>query len=1071
MKKWLQNIFIAAILLVSCIVVAQQNVSTFKQLTIDDGLSQNSVNCIHQDKHGFMWFGTQDGLNRFDGYSFKQFRTRKDHSNSLSNNYIWDIYEDENSILWIATFGGGLNSLNLVTGEINSFKPIPDNPMSFPSSRLFSITESPTGILWIGSNEGLIRFDKTTKQSQLFLSEKTPDNRLKDNYIGIVSIDNEGHLWLRSDLGLTFFNTKSNTADYFRKSPFSNDFDLGDIYDIKNIDGRMFIACDAGLVEINPKAKTDKLLLDASKTQIEGRTPIFKKITPLENHRYAIGTNRGFIIFDSTNGKSIIHQNEAADEKSLSHNNVLSTFRSKDGVIWIGTRNGLNKIETEKPDFTHIRHVPGKIGLSSKNVNSFIEENDSLIWVGTTDGLNLYDRNNNTFQVFRKDENQKNQLRTNYILCLFKDSKGGKWVGTKGNGFYKIEKAVNGNFEFTQMQPNIENATTTSVHYITEDNDGSLWLGTGGRGLWKYNTTDNNVKRYRTSKDGTGPNHPYVFTILQDSYKNIWLGTPTGGLNLFNPETEEFAYFQNNTANKHSLSNDIVLSLYEDYQHTLWIGTNGGLNKLIPKLEENMFAKLNSEVMIETDSLFTNFGQEQGFPNDVIYGMLEDEHRNLWITTNHGLVAFDIREEQVMKKFDVSHGLQNNEFNQNGYYKDKQGQFYFGGVAGFNICHPDSIRGNRYLPPVVLTRLSLHNEPVTVGKNQNQANFNLTKDLPYLDAIELSWKHDVITFDFTTLSYMSPEKNKYSYMLDGFNEDWVQAGNGRTATYTNLDSGDYIFKVKASNSSEIWNEDGANLSIRISTPPWLSWYAYTSYILLISLLIYLFLRYRIHQATQKIKVQSQIEIARTQEREAFRKRSSRDFHDEAGTRITRIALITELAKLKSQDNEDLNEYLTQIDENLQELNNGMRDFIWALDPSKDNAYDTLIRFTEFAGKFCEYGEIQFKSDDIVTGLKEVTLNMSERRHLLLILKEALNNSIKHGKPTTISFNISLVPGKLNLGLQDNGCGFKVLSSTSGNGLNNIRERAKALNAELNITSEESKGTLIQLLIETTQLGN
>ena len=1052
-------------------IYAQQYTTIFKHLTIDDGLSQNSINCIYQDKNGFMWIGTQDGLNRYDGYNFIQYRNERSNDKSISNNYIWNLYEDESNVLWIATFGGGLNSLNLRTGEINRFEVKPNDANSFPSNRLFSITEYPKGTLWIGSNEGLIKFDKKTKESTLFLSQKTADNALKDNYIGVVALAENGFLWLRSDEGLTRFNTKTNKADYFKKAPYSNAFDLGEIYDIKNKGETLLIACRAGLLEIDPIHKTDKLLVSAEAIKIDNRAPLFQKILSLQNNRYVIGTNAGLLIFDKKTNKTYRFQNEATDEKSLSHNNILSLLKSKDGILWIGTRNGLNKIENENPDFIHVRKIIGRNGLSNKNVNSFIEENDSLVWVGTTDGLNLYNKKSNTFRVFRKNNTNQHALKTNYILCLFKDSKGNKWIGTRRNGFYKIEGSVNTTFQFKNMEFLDAQLTTTSVHFITEDKDGVLWLGTGGKGLWKFNPKNNALKKYLTAKDGTGPSHPYIFTILQDSFNNFWLGTPTGGLNIFNPETEQFIYFQNNPENQFSISNDIILSLYEDHQQNLWIATNKGLNKLIPKLEKNMFDRFVSNTTQKKDSLFVNFGQEEGFPNEVIYGMLEDAHQNLWISTNKGLVVFDINKEVATKTYDVSHGIQNNEFNQNGYFKGKNGQFYFGGINGFNIFNPDKVTGNKYIPPVVITNLSLLNEPVKVGVKTTSENFVLEEEIYNLEQLSLSWKHDVITFDFAALSYISPEKNNFSYMLEGFNEDWINVGNTHTATYTNLDSGDYIFKVRASNNSNVWNDAGTSLKINISTPPWRSWYAYLLYALFISTILYLIILYRINQATRKLKVQTQIEKARVEEREEFRKRSSQDFHDEAGNKITRISLITELAKRSSKENKEVVSYLEKIEENVQDLNSGMRDFIWALDPSNDNLYETIARFGDFAGKFCEFGGVQFKMNKIPKELKKTNFNMSQRRHLLFILKEALNNTLKYSKSKLVELKVNCNTTNLKISLKDDGCGFNIADVLKGNGLKNMEERAKEIGAKFQILSDKKTGTEIVLELEITQTGN
>ncbi len=1050
-----------------CNTIAQQNILTFKNLSIDNGLSQNTINCIHQDKYGFMWFGTQDGLNRYDGYTFIQYRNERDNINSLSNNYIWDIYEDDEGILWIATFGGGLNKINPLTGEITCFKFNPDDSTSFPSNRLFSITESPKGILWIGGNEGLIRFNKKTLSSKIFFAQKNLDNVYKDNYVGIVTADESGNVWFRCDSGLTMINTKSLQVKYFRKSPYSNSIELGNVSDIKHINDVLLVTCSAGLLEINPKLKTDKLLLTSSTIRVDDQTPDFLRVLLLSNHHYAIGTNMGLILFDKLTDRISIYQNDPEDVQSISHNKVFSLFQSNDKVIWIGTQNGLNQIESETPDFIHIRNIRGKNGLSSKEVKCFIEDRDSLLWIGTTGGLNLYNLRSGVFKVFRSNGKNTYPMFSNYILCLFKDSKGNKWMGTKGGGFYKIENDKNSEVKITRVSPFNDAARGVSVHYITEDNAGFLWIGTGGAGLWKYNPSDNTVKKYFTAKDGTGPSHPYVYTILNDSYGNLWIGTPTGGLNLFNPQSEKFIYFQNKQENPNSISNNIILSLHEDKQSNLWIGTAGGLNKLIPKLGKNIFQKLSS---VHSDSLFQSYSEPQGFPNDVIYGMLEDEHGKLWTTTNSGIAVFDMNEAYVIRTFDVSDGLQSNEFNQNGFFKNKDGLFFFGGINGFNICHPDSIKGNQFIPPIVLTRLSLFNEPVKVGSDSLKK-FFLEKELHSIDEISLSWQQDVITFEFAALSYINPDKNQYSYMLEGFDKDWVQAGNIRSATYTNLDPGKYIFKVRASNSSGIWNQAGTALKIYISTPPWVSWYAYLFYAAIFISILVAYIQFRIKMATRELETQSKIEWARIEEREEVRKKSSADFHDEAGNRLTKISLFTELAKSESYLHPSLREYLNKIEENTKELSSGMRDFIWVLDPAKDSLYDTISRLKDFGNSMFDLTEIRFNVYGLMDEMKNIVLAMEARRALILIFKEAMNNCVKYSQAKNVELTCISGINFLEIMLKDDGKGFDILGNSNGYGINNMKNRAKKINYDLEIISGINKGTLIKLKMNIPHMSN
>jgi signal transduction histidine kinase len=702
-----------------------------------------------------------------------------------------------------------------------------------------------------------------------------------------------------------------------------------------------------------------------------------------------------------------------------------------------------------------------------------MEQNDSLLWIGTTDGLNLYNKNSNTFKVFRKEDNPTNGLSSNYILCLYEDSKGNNWIGTRGGGFYIIENKSHGKIEFRQIQPVNDTLPFVTIHSIAESKDGIIWVGTGGAGLWKYKPSNNSVKKYTTKKDGTGLSHPYVFTILEDSFGNLWLGTPSGGVNLFDPETERFLYFQNNPENGYSINNDIILTLYENHQNELWIGTNDGLARLIPKLHKNIFQELSASLAQGKDSLFVNFGQDEGFPNSVMYGILENKNQHLWISTNKGLAEFDMSSRQVVNTFDVSDGLQSNEFNQNAYYKSHGNRFYFGGVNGFNIFHPDSVTGNSFIPPVVLTNFSIFNKTVKVGSDATGGEFHLEKAIHLMDEIDLSWKHYVIIFEFAALSYISPEKNKFSYMLEGFDKQWVEAGASRTATYTHLDPGSYVFKVRASNNSGVWNEKGTDLIINISTPPWLSWYAYLVYLLLFFTAIFIFIRFRINRATRGIKIQAQIEKAREHEREEFRKKSAADFHDEAGNKITKITLFTEMARTEIDNKLQLENYLNKIQHNITQLSSGMRDFLWVMDPQHDTLFETITRMKDVGDSMLTELGVRFTIDGMNESFRDIILPMNTRRDILLIFKEAINNCAKYARSSEVVLKASVAGHTVTISLLDNGIGFDTSKDRKKNnyGLNIMHERAKKIGAELDIKSQINKGTSISLKLNMPQMGN
>ncbi|WP_334114096.1 ligand-binding sensor domain-containing protein, partial [Paucihalobacter sp.] len=442
--------------------IAQSPDVVFSHLSVKDGLSQNSVTAILQDSKGFMWFGTHDGLNKYDGTGFKTYRQERNNLNSISNNYIWDLYEDANGVLWIATFGGGLNSLDLKTGVIKRFTKLPNDPNSFPSNRIFSIYEDIEGILWIGANEGLIRFDKNKKTSQLYLSTISPEGVLQDNYTGIVSADGKGNLWLRTDNGLTHFNTQTFEPTYHTHSPFSNAIQLGDIYDIKWHNEKLLVGCNAGLLEIDISNNTDKMLLASSEVSPLNTAVSFQKIHPINTHQFYIGTHSGLLFFDSKKNSYYLYQNIREDEKSLVHNHVLSLTQSNDGVVWVGTRNGIGKIEYAEPDFIHYRNFSLPNALSEKNINSFVETKDNLLWIGSTSGLNLYDKGKNAFVDISAI---RSQMNSDYILHISKDRKENIWIATRTGGFYRIDPQHN----IKKINPNNKDCSTARVHIITED--------------------------------------------------------------------------------------------------------------------------------------------------------------------------------------------------------------------------------------------------------------------------------------------------------------------------------------------------------------------------------------------------------------------------------------------------------------------------------------------------------------------------------------------------------------------------------------------------------------------------
>lgn len=1049
----------------------------FTRLGTNEGLSQNSINCIHQDKIGFMWFGTQDGLNKYDGFEFKIYRHHAGNKNSLSNNYVWSIYEDKDGIFWIGTFGGGLNRFDPATETFTNYIENPGNEASISDDKVFSITEYPEGILWVATDRGFNKFDKKANRFTRFLNKSSSTNSKKLNHINHLAAFENGEVWLIENQTLTCFNTVSEAVTYYSTPPLNPDIKLGGVYKLSKEGKDLLVSCEAGLLKIDINSRIETLIFNARESSFESLksgSVFFSARHDAKNDLYWINTSQGLILFDKKKNFFYLFRNDGNDSKSLSHNNVLSTYVSSSGIVWVGTRNGLNRIDRLRNNFTLIQcNRNSENTLSQRNVEAIIKDNRGNVWIGTPDGLNVYNPQTKRITIIKNSLQRTGTANLNYILSLYNDSKGTIWAGTRGGGLVNITLPSDDNYEGVQIKNFIqkkENPGPRTIHYIFEDKNKIIWLGTGGEGLAKYDPKNETFKFFPPNLEGTGPSHPYIFCILEDSKNNFWLGTASGGLNLFDKQTERFSYIKNGKDDPESLSNDMVLSILETRGNNLWIGTAGGLNKLNIPLEENLFSKSVKDTNYIS---FKVYGMNQGLPNEIIYGILEDNKGLLWFSTNKGLVKFAPGSESpVLKIYNVFDGIQANEFNQNGYYKSNNGEMFFGGIDGMNIFYPDSIATNTFVPPVVLTDFKLFNKQVPLPVNTNDSDvFSLPELIQYCKEIELPYDKNMISFKYSALNFTDPQKNLYKYKMEGFDNEWINAGDKREVTYTNLDPGKYIFRVKGSNNDGVWNEKGAQIQLNILAPPWKTWYAYTIYTGLFFTGIFLFVRYKINSARKEMLQQKKIEFAKLEEREAFRKKSSADFHDEAGNKITKISLFTELAKRESEKNDVVKNYLQKIDENTKELSSGMRDFIWALDPSRDSLTDTLNRIEDFGNSIFNYNNTNFSITGMNDEMNNVSLSMDSRRAIILIFKEAINNIAKHAETTNVELNVKLAGEDLRITLSDDGCGFITKGEVKGFGLNNMKERAAKINSKLEITSSPGIGTKVSFISNITRLGN
>ena len=802
-------------------IYANQPEIEFKHLKVRDGLSQSWVKSMCQDRYGFMWFGTNEGLNKYDGYTFTVYKNNPEDEHSISNSGIESIYEDKSGNLWVGT----QNGLNLYDREKDEFNLI----TKFTRRRIPDLLGLEDGRIFMASrNHGLFLYNPKNDSVISFMPEQNNPDKIGSNDITSIVMDNSGNIWIGSADGLNLLDTLTYKFTNFKnnKNGIDNNSIRSLLLDSKN---RLWIGTESGLsfFKFNKDNPEKSYFIDYKnnpKDQISISAGPVLALTEDEDGYLWIGTeNGGISIIDLNSFKEdncvfYRYENNSDDNTSLSHNSIYSLYEDRNGSMWAGTfGDGISMRNKLTRKFKHYKNNPHEPNsLNSNFVNVLLDDNDYL-WIGTDNGLNLFDKKNKTFKHFVHNTDNNKSIGSDGIWALEKDSKGNIWVGTWAGGLNLLNRK-NNTFTRYMHDPNDNTSIgSNNMFGIIEDQDGNLWIGTMGGGLNLFDRKNKTFKKHLQNDPGSGNiADNWVRTVYETSYGEIWLSSSIT-VELFDKKSEKFTHFSLDRDNPKSISYDGANTFFEDSKRNLWIGTIGGLN-----------------VFNRKDSTFSHYTQEHGLPNNCINGILEDDHGNLWISTNKGISKFingiNRPENPTFKNYDVGDGLQGDEFRPRSYCKDKQGRMYFGGKNGFNVFHPDSLTENTYIPPVTITRFLLFNKNVKIGTKDSP----LKKHINLTEKVVLSYKHTTIGLEYAALNFIVPEKNQYAIMLEGFDKEWNYVGNKREVTYTNLDPGVYTFRVKASNNDGIWNKEGASLKIIITPPIWkTAWFRLTLIILII----------------------------------------------------------------------------------------------------------------------------------------------------------------------------------------------------------------------------------------------
>jgi len=792
----------------------------FSHLSLADGLSEATVWSLTQDSQGFMWFATSNGLNKYDGYTFTVYKHDPDNPNSLSHNNLNRMLEDHTGALWVATWGGGLNKFDRESEQFTRYQHDPDDPYTLSGDAVPAIYEDSMGTLWVGTfTGGLSQFDAQTEQFTHYQHDPDDPHTLSDNAVRVIYEDKAGTLWIGTfGGGLNRFDRQTGKFTRYQHDPDEpSTLSHNRIWSIlEDQAGAFWIGSRGGGLN-----KLDRETGEFTHYQHDADDPsslsddeIFALYEDQEG-RFWVATNGGLDRFDRQTGNFTHAQHDPNDPDRLSINTLQSIIEDEAGALWIGTYNGgVNILDEGARKFPLYQHKPNNPNsLSSNGIRTIYEDQAGIVWIGSDSGLNRFDRQTGEFTRYLADPDALQGLNDEFVNAIVEDQVGNLWVGTIEGGLNKLDRESG---QFTHYEHDPDNPNSLSGNYIKSlyvDQSGMIWVGTFSTGLNRFDPQTEQFTRYDYEPDNpAGLSDPSVLAIHQDQAGMLWFGTWGGGLDKFDPQSERFTVYQHDPDKANSLSNNSIFSIYEEPDGSLWLATEGGLNKF--------------DAQSET---FSHYRQKDGLPSDTIQGILPDEEGNLWLTTSEGLSKFNPATE-TFRTYDARDGLQSNQFSAGASYRSQTGELMVGGAEGLNIFDPQAITDNPHLPPVVMSDFQIFNQPVEIAEEGSplQKHINATEELT------LSYEQSVFSFEFAALSYRLPEKNQYAYQMEGVDPDWNYVDSKRRfATYTNLDAGEYTFKVKASNNDGIWNEEGKAIKIIITPPWWETWWFRTTIGLLV----------------------------------------------------------------------------------------------------------------------------------------------------------------------------------------------------------------------------------------------
>ena len=998
--------------------IAQPSPLTFQHYNHEDGLNA-PVTKIAKDSLGFLWLGTMDGLTRFDGKNFINFRNIPGDTHSLSNNIINDLTVDRENRIWAAT-NGGLCYFDFSNGSFSQIA-FQNKLEDIDRYRVHAVTQSPDGNIWFASRSSIhILRSNTTAESY-----RLPDP--EGLTIRCLYVDPEGQVWIGTNKGMYVFLIKTKTFIHDDvATPFSLEKGLTvTVHPILPFHGDtvLFGSWYGGLQKavISKGHIISKFCPDTKATN--PRKHVIKGVYPAGQEKWWIGSfGNGLSLYDDQRQTFSEHyHHDPGNPQSLGDDYIQDVYSDPSGILWIGTTAGLDKFDPYTQQFTSVP-IPVSAGEFSvyRLPSSFTQDRDDPDWLWITvpgAGLYHYHMALKEFVVYRHDPSQPKSLPDNAVYTVFYDTHDRMHIGMK-SGLCLFDK---------KLQEFIPDPVATAfmpkgVHTILQDNKGQYWFATHSNGIQKYDPSTGEWQsyHYEVSRPEGLPDDR-VFSMIQDHLGDIWIGMQNRGLCRLNASTGQFTCFEHNANDFASLPDNGVYDLYEDRSGHLWVATENGLAVKSPD-----------------NDAFTTYTTQDGLSNNDVFSITPDLQGVLWLMTNNGLSKMDPVTHAFQNYF-INDGLPSNSLPGSALVTP-DGRLYFGTMGMITYCHPSSMKLNTHRPPVIITNFRIFDRDVP-----------LLREKGHIMPIHLSYRNNMITFDFAALNFTNTSLNQYAYQLEGFNEQWISSGTHQSATFTNLDGGTYTFKVKGANNDGLWNESGERVEIIVHPPFWETWWFWLLGATALNYILYMMYRIRI---TQLLRVQK------------IRMRISRDLHDDVGSTLSSIHMISSMAKGSRPDPDRAKKIFETISTASSEAMELMSDIVWSINPLNDTLEMMLVRMRQYASETLEAAGIAFQigMDD---NSKQIELTVDIRKEMYLIFKEAINNLAKYSKASTASIHLCAHAQHITLTITDDGDGFEPHQKYAGNGLKNMQARAATLRGQLSIKTSPGSGATLVLDIPLT----